>query len=186
MTRYFSGSGDDGYTGILGEGRIPKHHPIAEAVGTLDEATAALGIARAISDSETIPGVLLKIQRDLYHLMAEVSASPENAGHFRKIDDKSVEWLEEQTEKYSAEISLPKDFIVPGDSLSGAYMALARTIVRRAERRVAELFHEGILENKQALRYLNRLSSLCFVLELIENQASGVNRSTLAKQDNLI
>jgi cob(I)alamin adenosyltransferase len=76
---------------------------------------------------------------------------------------------------------MPKEFIVPGDSQAGALLSVARTVIRRAERKVAELIHMGEVDNLELLRYLNRLSSLCFVLELLENQTSGKPNPTLAK-----
>lgn len=125
----------------------------------------------------------MAIQRDLYNLMSEIAATPENAARFRKITVQQVIWLEEWTDTISLQVSLPKDFILPGDSLPGASLAMARTIVRRAERRVAGLLHQAEIENPQLLRYLNRLSSLCFVLELQENQAAGKSLPTLAKKE---
>ena len=181
MTKFYTQNGDDGYTGLLGEGRVAKHAPRLEAVGNVDEATAALGIVRAVSKHPLTAELVLIVQRDLYQLMAEVAATPDNALQFRKITSDKVSWLEEQTDRIGAMVSLPDDFIVPGDSLSGASMSLARTIVRRAERSIARLNHSGELENQQLLRYLNRLSSLCFVLELLENQAAGKPAPTLAK-----
>jgi cob(I)alamin adenosyltransferase len=181
MTRLYTGKGDDGYTGLLGEGRIPKYHPITEAVGALDEATAALGMARSVCLAPDIPALIMSIQRDLYGLMAEVSATPENANRFRVIDDRRTLWLEEQIDTLSKVVTIPNDFVLPGDSQGGATFSLARTIVRRAERRVSELLHAGVIENSELIKYLNRLSSLCFVLELLENQTSGKTQPTLAK-----
>jgi len=183
MTKFYTQTGDDGYTGLLGKGRLAKHAPRIEAIGALDEATAALGVARAICQLPQTAQLLLAIQRDLYLVMAEVAATQENVSRFRSIDAERVTWLEEQTDAISAQVSLPGDFILPGDSQSGATLALARTIVRRAERRVTCLFHDGELDNQQLLRYLNRLSSLCFVLELQENGAAGKLSPTLAKGD---
>lgn len=181
MTQFYTRSGDDGYTGLLGEGRVPKHDIRPEAVGTVDEATAALGFARANCQTEVSADLLLNIQRDLYNLMAELAATPENAVKFRTIDATRLKWLETQIDFASGEVSIPKEFIIPGDTRSGAAMALARTVVRRAERRVAQLFHTGELENPVLMQYLNRLSSLLFILELFENQASGSEKPTLAK-----
>jgi cob(I)alamin adenosyltransferase len=181
MTPFYTGKGDDGYTGMLGEGRIPKYHPKTETVGALDEATAALGMARSICRDPDIPELILTIQRDLYGLMAEVSATPENSAHFRVIDAQRVLWLEEQTDAFSKTIEIPNEFVLPGDSPGGAAFSLARTIVRRAERRVAELLHTGDLTNSELLKYLNRLSSLCFLLELVENHTSGKTQPSLAK-----
>jgi cob(I)alamin adenosyltransferase len=181
MTKFYTKSGDDGYTGLLGEGRVPKYDPRTEAVGSLDEATAALGMARAVCKAAQSASLILAIQRDLYHLMAEISATPENAARFRMITAERVAWLEEQTDHISSQITLPNEFIVPGDTPEGAALALARTIIRRAERGVAYLLHQGLVENQELLRYLNRLSSLCFVLELLENQVGGKSDPTLAK-----
>jgi cob(I)alamin adenosyltransferase len=180
MPDYYTRTGDDGTSGLLGEGRVSKDHPILEAVGALDEASAALGVARAAA-GETLAGALASIQRDLYDLMAEVAATPENAARFRKLDKTRVAWLEWLIDQYAAEVDLPKEFILPGDSPTGATFAVVRTIVRRAERRVAQLAHEYGLENGELLRYLNRLSSFCFVMELYENRAWGKITPTLAK-----
>lgn len=183
MTKFYTQTGDDGYTGLLGKGRIAKHAPRMEAIGDLDEATAALGVARAVCQLPQTVQLLLTIQRDLYKIMAEVAATPENAERFRTINVERVSWLEERTDAISAQVSLPSDFILPGDSYPGAFLALARTIVRRAERRIAQLLHDTELDNPQLLRYLNRLSSLCFVLEIQENWAAGKPSPTLAKGD---
>lgn len=181
MSSFFTRTGDDGYTGLLKEGRVAKYHPIPDTVGALDEATASLGLARSMCQSEQTRQLILTIQRDLYSLMAEISASPDNAERFRKIDGNRVAWLEEQTDLISQVIDIPKEFIVPGDSMAGAALSLARTIVRRAERQTAYLVHEHVVENNELLHYLNRLSSLCFVLELFENQVVGKVNPTLAK-----
>lgn len=180
MAGFYTGKGDSGYTGFLGEGRLPKHHPRIEAIGAVDEANAALGFARSQTVTQGLAQILVIIQRDLYHLMAEIAASPENSLKFRVIDESRVTWLEAQIAEFSAYIDMPKEFIVPGDSHAGAAFALARTIIRRAERRVSELFHAKVIENGELLRYLNRLSSFCFLLELVENQNAGIQNPTLA------
>lgn len=177
---FYTSKGDDGTTNLLGEGRVAKYHARIEAVGTLDESTAALGLARAQCRDPRASEILLEAQRDLYKLMAEVAATPENAEKFRFIDAGRVTWLEEQTDELSKQVEMPKEFILPGDSVAGAALSLARAIVRRAERRVVELFDTGEIKNPELQRYLNRLSSLCFVLELLENKAAG-HKTTLAK-----
>jgi cob(I)alamin adenosyltransferase len=180
VTQFYTTAGDDGYTGLLKEGRVPKYDPILETVGAIDEANAALGLARSSCTLMLSREVLLAVQRDLYHLMAEISASPENADRFRRIDPDRVAWQEAQIELLSTQVQIPKEFIGPGDTFPAAALDLARTVVRRAERHTALLIHEGVVQNPELLRYLNRLSSLCFVLELLENQASGVAAPTLA------
>jgi len=182
MSKLYTGQGDDGYTRRLGEGRLPKHHPVTEAVGSIDEASAALGVARATSQAPETRAILLQVQRDLYHLMAEVSATPKTSSRFQVIDGEHVSWLEQQIDLIGAMVQLPNEFIVPGDSPAGASIALARTIVRRAERRVARLMFDGEIENYHLLQYLNRLSSFCFALELFENQVAGNSNITIAKE----
>lgn len=181
MARFFTTTGDDGFTNTLKKGRLRKDDPQAEALGVVDEANSALGLARAVCLSPGLKDVILAVQRDLYKLMAEISASPENAARFHSIDASSVDWLESEAERLSASVEVPREFIVPGDSFSAAVLDLARTVVRRAERRVAGLVHEGRVENVDLLRYLNRLSSLCFVMELYEIQNSGNESPTFAR-----
>jgi cob(I)alamin adenosyltransferase len=180
-SQLYTRTGDDGYTGLLGEGRVAKYMPQPEAYGTVDEASAAIGVARAAAHSERTRELLLATQRDLYKLMAELAATQQTAERFRAIDTARVGWLEQQTDAVTALIELPREFVVPGDTLAGAYLDLARAIVRRAERVVVHLLHDGIIENVELVRYLNRLSSLLFVLELYETALSGVGKVTLAK-----
>jgi len=181
MTKFYTRTGDDGTTGLLGAGRARKDAPRLEAVGTLDEANAALGGARAACQNSRSPEILLTAQRDLYSLMAEVAATPENAARFRTIEAARVSWVEDQITTIEALVEPTNEFIVPGDTPAGAALDLARTVVRRAERRVTGLHLDGEIENPELLRYLNRLSSLCFVLELLENQQAGKGKSTRAK-----
>lgn len=185
---FYTRAGDEGYTGLLGAGRIAKEDLRMEALGTVDEVSAALGVARA-HVSEEGAGLILKIQRDLYGLMGELAATPENVERFHFIDAQKVAWLEAQVDAIGATTEVPKEFIVPGDTAPGAFLDLARAIVRRAERRVAELIHRGDIGNPDLLRYLNRLSSLCFVLEIREHVLAqqallpGKTKISMAKVD---
>jgi cob(I)alamin adenosyltransferase len=181
MSPIYTRAGDDGTTGVLGENRLPKYHPRMEALGVLDEASAALGLARAQCDVPQTGNLLKEVQRDLYSIMAEVAATPENVQLFQIMAPRRVQWLESQVDAIVAVAPIPTEFILPGDSLPGAALDLARTIVRRAERRVAELLDKGEIENRVLLLYLNRLSSLCFALEVFENAQAG-KPTTLAKE----
>jgi cob(I)alamin adenosyltransferase len=181
MAIFYTKTGDDGYTGILGAGRVAKFDTRLEALGTIDEANSAFGLSRASTNSGQTAATVLAIQRDLYKLMTEIAATEETAGFFQAINESKVLWLENEIEHYTSLVKMPGEFIVPGDSLSGAYLDLARTVVRRGERRVAELLHLGQIQNEEVLHYLNRLSSLCFALEIYENQISGRNSLTLTK-----
>jgi cob(I)alamin adenosyltransferase len=182
MTRFYTKKGDDGYTSLLGKGRVPKNDSRIETVGTIDEANAAIALARTLSLSLQTSSLLMNVQKDLYHLMSEIAATPENVLPFQKITAERVRWLEDQIDDISLQIQIPDEFIVPGDSKAGAAIDLARTIVRRAERNIAFLLHSERLENPQVLHYMNRLSSLCFVLELLENQVAGSDRNTFTDE----
>ena len=181
MSSIYTRAGDDGTTGVLGGIRLPKYHARMETLGVLDEASAALGLARAqITDPQT-GNLLIDAQRDLYTIMAEVAATPENAQQFQNMGLQRVEWLESQVDAIVALAPITAEFILPGDSTAGAALDLARTVVRRAERRVAELLDKGEIKNKVMLQYLNRLSSLCFALEVFENAQAG-KPTSLAKE----
>jgi len=181
MKRFYTSTGDDGYSSLLGEGRVPKNHPRIELVGAIDEVTAFIGFARALCKDSSTGTLLLIVQRDLYHMMAEISATPENAQQFRTIDENKVNWIEDQIDILSGKVQNPEEFIVPGDTPAGAALAIARTTVRRAERRLVKLWLDREIENQYLLCYLNRLSSLCFIMELLENYVGGNGESTLAK-----
>jgi cob(I)alamin adenosyltransferase len=183
MPRFFTRKGDDGITVLLGGSRIPKYELRVRTYGTVDEASAALGLARSLASSEETLQILRQVQRDLYHLMAEVAATVVKAEHYRTIDSERAEWLEVQIEKLGHGFD-PQEFVLGGDTTPGAAIDLTHTIVRRAERLVDKLQHEGELTNPYLLRYLNRLSSLCFVLLLWENREAGVDRTTRAKVEH--
>jgi cob(I)alamin adenosyltransferase len=180
---FYTRLGDHGTTGILGPGRVPKFDVRIEALGTLDEANAALGLARSFCQSEGTADRILKIQRSMYTLMTEVAAPPETAERYRFIAPEDVHGLEELIDDLSQKVTLPGEFIVPGDSPAGAYLDLARTIIRRAERRTAELADKGGVTNPNLLPFLNRLSSLCFVLEIYEIGQTRPGGLTLANTD---
>lgn len=183
IDKFYSTTGDDGTTSLLGQGRVKKYHPRPEAYGAVDEAQTAFGVARAVMKDREAAGIVLRAQRDLYHLMAELAATREAAPQFRTISADSVKWVEEQTDRYGAQIELPQDFVVSGDSVAGAALDMARTITRRAERRAVKLADEGMIENPHLVRYLNRLSSLAFVLARYEDALSGASSATLARED---
>lgn len=181
--KWYTKSGDDGYTGVLGRERVPKYALRPEAYGTVDEASAFLGLARAQAHDARMREIILVVQRDLYNLMADLATLPETATRPPWLAEERVAWLEEVTDRLGAEVEMPRAFIVPGDSVSGAALEIARTVVRRAERLVARLTHEAEVRDDVPLRYLNRLSSLLFVMGRIEDRAAGVQRFTLAAGD---
>jgi cob(I)alamin adenosyltransferase len=183
-SQFYSRRGDDGYTGILGPGRVPKDDLRPEAYGTVDEAQAALGLVRASDCTSRTDEILLAVQRELYLLMAELAAAGDADSPFAgRVSAAHVEQLEAWIAGVEAQIDVPREFVIPGDSRPGAALHLARTVVRRAERSAVRLHRERLMENDQVVRYLNRLSSLLFVLALFEDQASTGKGVTLARDE---
>jgi cob(I)alamin adenosyltransferase len=165
MARVTTRTGDEGYTDLLGPVRVPKYHPRPETYGTIDEATSALGLARALIGDPIIKDRIHGYQRDLYIMMAELATPPEN---YEKVDFKirseDVARLDADAEELKRQVEIGREFVVPGGSVPGAALDLARTIVRRGERQVAKLYHEGQVTNPEVLRYLNRLSDVIFII----------------------
>jgi cob(I)alamin adenosyltransferase len=184
MSKFYSGKGDDGTTGLLGGGRVPKDHPRTQTYGAVDEASAALGLARALALSDRTREIIIQVQRDLYHIMAEIAAMPEVDQQLQRIDSTRVAWIESQIGSLEKKLASPEGFILGGDTASGAALDLARTIVRRSERWLIHFRKQINLSNSEVLRYLNRLSSLCFVLLLWENHHGEVKEPTLAKLED--
>src|SRR5260221_683122 len=159
MAKVTTGTGDTGYTGLLGAERVPKYDPRPDTFGTVDEATSALGLARAVAQDPQVKGIIYRIQNELYVLMAELATLPENYEKMGfRMTVEHVQWLEQVEESLKHEVEIPNKFIIPGDTLDGAALDLARTIIRRAERMAVKLLHDEVI------RYLNRLSDLVFVL----------------------
>jgi cob(I)alamin adenosyltransferase len=175
MAKVTTGTGDTGYTSLLGDQRVPKYHPLPEAFGAVDEATSALGVARASTTDTAVKDTILRMQQDLYMLMAELATPREHqAAVGVRMTPDQVTWLDRLEDRLKQEVEIPNKFIIPGDSTVGAELDLARTIIRRAERQVARLTHEGAVENPDVLRYLNRLSDAVFILaRSIEAKAGG-------------
>ena len=173
MGSFFTGKGDTGKTGFLGEGRISKNSLRIEAVGSVDEANAALGYARSIAIGQKTKEMLLEVQKHLYFLMSELSASPEVGDRFDKIGDNEILCLEEGIKDIESMVDLQREFIIPGENPSSGAMSLARAIVRRAERRTIALFEAEEISKPILITYLNRLSSLVFILEVYEAALSG-------------
>ncbi len=184
MAKVTTGTGDAGYTGLLGNQRVPKYDPRPDTFGTVDEATSALGLARATTQDENAREVILHMQRDLYVLMAELATLPENqAAIGMAITAEHVQWLEEAEEQLKAAVEIPNKFVIPGDSLDGAALDLARTIIRRAERMTVRLLHDGVIANTETVRYLNRLSDVVFILaRYLEAKQGGSTEAAPAKR----
>jgi cob(I)alamin adenosyltransferase len=166
MPRIYTKTGDDGTTGLLYGGRVPKDDAATEAYGTTDEAVAVLGLARASADG--LSEEILALQRELFVVGADLATNPAERAKLQPgvslVTAEMTERLERLIDDLVAERALPQAFVVPGANAASAALDLARSVVRRAERNVVALEREGREVNPEVRRYLNRLSDLVFVL----------------------
>lgn len=162
-------TGDDGYTGLLGGPRVPKWDPRLDVNGTLDEATSALGLARALATSAGVRETVLALQHDLYLLMGELATPAE---HYERVGlrvtEEHVATLDRRIEQFKQRVDIGNVFIIPGGTVAGGALDVARAVVRRGERGVAKLLHDRVIENIAVLHFLNRASDLLFILARVE------------------
>jgi cob(I)alamin adenosyltransferase len=171
----YTGGGDDGETGLFGGGRVPKDHLRVEAYGTVDELSAALGVARAAGLPQALDRTASRIQEELFVLCADLaapSATTARQDTVQRLGPAAGQWLEAEIDRCEASLEPLRCFILPGGSPSGAALHLARTVCRRAERRVVTLGREIDL-SPGILVYLNRLSDLLFVMARLANVEAG-------------
>ena len=166
--RIYTKTGDDGTTGRLYGGRISKADPAAEAYGSIDEAVAALGLARALAGPGELHDLILRLQRELFVVAADLATNPDERAKLTPAvslaTPEMVAGLEALIDAQVEAHPLPEEFVVPGANPASAALDVARTLVRRAERRTVELREAGGTVNPDALQYLNRLSDTLFVL----------------------
>jgi len=177
MAKVTTGTGDTGYTGLLGAQRVPKYDPRPDTFGTVDEATSALGLARAVAHDQKVKDIIYRVQQELYLLMGELATPSEHYEQMGlRMTIEHVQHLELVEAELQREVEIPNKFVIPGDTLDGAALDLARTIIRRAERMAVKLLHDGIIQNTEVVRYLNRLSDLIFILaRYVEVKSSLAN-----------
>jgi cob(I)alamin adenosyltransferase len=179
--KIYTKTGDKGDTGLFGGGRVPKDDVRVEAYGDVDELNAVLGLARAVEPLPRIDEVLVPLQRDLFSIGA-LLATPDLEkmhGHLTKasIDDRRIKDLERAIDECEKELEPLKAFIIPGGSRKGAVLHVARTVCRRAERRVVHLQREVEIPSIVVV-YLNRLSDLLFMLARVANVVTGTGEVT--------
>lgn len=161
--------GDDGTTSLLDNSRVKKDDLRPEAYGTLDEAAAFLGLARAKTTLETTRTFLLTVQNHLYVINAELACPPEHLLLLKhKLSPEHLLKLEKMSQEIEAALELPRKFILYGQLEISAILDVARAVVRRAERRLVELVGREPLENGVISAYLNRLSDALFLLARFE------------------
>lgn len=160
----FSKKGDEGTTSLLSGRRVSKASLRPEAYGTLDEASSALRFAKALSKIQTVREMIEAVQEDLLVLGARLSADSAEAAAKYHIGAERAKRLENWIETLQQEVPLPREFILPGENPASAAVDLARTIIRRAERRTMALKEAGELDSPEVHSYLNRLADFLFTL----------------------
>ena len=166
--RIYTRGGDEGETGLLYGGRISKSDLRCEAYGSVDEAVSALGLARSTSRDARVQATIKELQRDLFTVGAELATDVAEytklEKHFSVVTARMTEHLEQNIDELASEVTLPQQFIIPGASPTSAALDMARSSLRRAERRTVQLQESGQLYNKEVLKYLNRAADLIFML----------------------
>lgn len=165
MLKIYTKTGDDGTTGLLFGGRVSKDSALMHITGTVDEAQAVLGLARAEAEPDSeLDQLLIRLERDLYVLMAEVTTDGSNRSKLTPgttlVTAEMIDALEARIDDFIERFEMPTDFVVPGATRASAALDLARTVVRRAERLVVA----DPIEDSLVGRYLNRLSDLLWAM----------------------
>jgi cob(I)alamin adenosyltransferase len=171
VVKIYTRKGDDGTTSLWYGGRVAKTDARTEAYGSIDEANSALGAARALCKAENqadLHSTILSLQQDLFVAGAELATSPEAADRLEdevsRVTDGMVEALEVDIDRYMNQVDLPPHFVIPGGTELSAALDVARSAIRRAERRTVELRDSDALASDAVLRFLNRASDLAFAL----------------------
>ena len=176
--RIYTKKGDDGSTGLLYGGRVSKDDIRTDVYGTIDETISALGIARAGGLVERVEDIVVRLQREMFVAGAHLATAESNQSKLQagvsRVTSEMTEQAELDVDQLTAEHPLPQEFILPGETPGSAGLDLARSTVRRAERRAVTMDREGIMPDPEILRWLNRVSDLLFVLARYQEAASGV------------
>lgn len=167
LTKIYTKTGDDGSTGLGDGSRVSKDSARVTAFGTVDEANSAIGLVLACELPSAVRELLVSVQHQLFDLGGELCIP----GH-AAIFDADIARLEQELDAFNADLPALKDFILPGGGLAASNCHMARTICRRAERETVTLSHHDAVR-PEAIRYLNRLSDLLFVLARVLARASG-------------
>jgi cob(I)alamin adenosyltransferase len=172
--KIYTKTGDQGETGLFGGGRVGKDDARVDSYGEVDELNAAVGLARSLGTDPELSGLLQVIQDQLFTVGAEL-ATPRESKAKRVIPEVRPEWakaMEEQMDRFDAELPKLTHFVLPGGTQAAAALHVARTVCRRAERRVVKLVRDGTA-GSEVLIYLNRLSDFLFTLARVANARAG-------------
>ena len=176
--KIYTRNGDEGETGLLYGGTVSKASSLPEAYGTVDEAQAILGLVRTECEKGSdLEEKIIHIERDLYVLMAELATDPSKHDKLEsgknKVNEDMISFLEGFIDDISSRFELPKEFVIPGQNRISALLDIARTVVRRAERRTISCK----IKNSLAVPYLNRLSDLLWAMARWQEGESITSRS---------
>lgn len=171
--KIYTKTGDKGDTALFSGGRVPKHHLRVESYGTIDELNSVLGVVRATKPSAQTDTWLETVQNQLFHLGADLATPMDaKADWITRVQSEQVEWLEDTIDTMTEQLEPLKNFILPGGTMAGAQLHVARTVCRRAERIVSALQDVEDI-NAMSLIYINRLSDWLFTLARYENKQAG-------------
>ena len=169
MARIYTGTGDKGETGLVGGTRVSKDSLRVDAYGSVDELNSVLGIARAFLKDRELDDLLAELQKDLFVVGADLaSTSDHQQRDVPRITAEKIASMEQTIDKFEAELSPLRAFILPGGGVAGSILHNARTVARRAERRVVTLSKAESI-NERMVPYMNRLSDLLFVMARVAN-----------------
>ncbi len=170
MTKIYTRKGDDGTTSLWYGGRVPKHHARTEAYGTLDEACSQLGVARALCGSEQaeLAADILRLQDDIFIAGAELATAPQASQRLEdgvsRTTEQMVAELEGAIDRYMDRVELPPQFVIPGGNQLSAQLDVARTTIRRAERRIVALAESEEPIAETVIHFVNRASDLAYAM----------------------
>jgi len=174
ITKVYTKTGDKGLTSLVGGERVSKASLRVDSYGDVDELNAVLGMVRSHGVDEEINSLIVDIQNDLFTMGADLASPPDM--EVPRVSVESIKNLESRIDKFLEELEPLKEFILPSGNIGGSYLHFARTVSRRAERKVVRLMEEEDI-GENVLIYLNRLSDLLFVMARIENQRGNFKES---------
>ncbi|MEO6349916.1 MAG: cob(I)yrinic acid a,c-diamide adenosyltransferase [Candidatus Limnocylindrales bacterium] len=176
-----TGKGDDGTTGLLYGGRISKDDPRTDAYGAVDESVAAMGMARLLLSNaglSELSELILRLQREMFVVGAELATNPSAVDRLvdgvTRVSEDMLSAVESDLARWETAVEMPREFVVPGETAASTALEVARTVVRRAERRIVTLGRAGELPSPWLLPYVNRVADLIWVLARAAEQAEDV------------
>lgn len=176
--KIYTRTGDQGTTGLFGGDRVAKNHPRIAAYGTVDEVNALLGLVRTeladFSELRLLDEILLRVQQELFELGADLATPIDATPSVPRIEGSHIDRLEADIDRLDHDLPALRTFILPGGAPGAAWLHVARTVTRRAERATVETATLELI-NENAIRYLNRLSDLLFVMARWANFRLGVD-----------